>query len=217
MSARASSLPSTVSSTNLRGEYVEARTADVYTGPCFANSEVGQTGDLAVLGWKIEQGQYRGVSLDGLSVMGVLRASNTLGDVTASAYPIKSVIIVDARANAEQRQALADFARQMGAGLLADVVQVDVQRIDFTMAGQSVHSRELCMKAGSEAELATRPMNDGDQICHNEDVWYPPLTQVDHAMPAYTVANGFQGSELGTSWSYPNRRSAFVATFHLAE
>src|SRR5438128_7093140 len=26
-------------STQLRGEYIEARTADVYTGPCFANSE----------------------------------------------------------------------------------------------------------------------------------------------------------------------------------
>ncbi len=39
------------------GEYVEARTADVYTGPCFANSEVQLVGNLAVFGWKIEKGQ----------------------------------------------------------------------------------------------------------------------------------------------------------------
>ena len=41
---------------NVRGEYLEARTADVYTGPCFANGEVGQTGRLAVMGWHIRQG-----------------------------------------------------------------------------------------------------------------------------------------------------------------
>src|SRR6266851_9461853 len=79
-------------STSIRGEYIEARTADVYTGPCFANSEVGLAGDLAVMGWKIEKGSFQGVNLDGLSVMGVLRASGTLGDVTATAYPVKAVL-----------------------------------------------------------------------------------------------------------------------------
>ena len=36
---------------DIHGQYVEARTADIYTGPCFANSEVELTGNLAVLGW----------------------------------------------------------------------------------------------------------------------------------------------------------------------
>src|SRR6202047_586899 len=93
------SLPSNA----VRGEYMEARTADVYTGPCFANSETGLTGDLAVMGWKIEKGSWQGVNLDGLSVMGVIRASNTLGDVTRTVYPVKAVLIVDQSANAEQR------------------------------------------------------------------------------------------------------------------
>jgi hypothetical protein len=214
---RAASIPTAAGTTSLHGEYLEARTADVYTGPCFASSEVSQTGDLAVMGWKIEQGTYHGVALDGLAVMGVLRASNTLGDVTSSAYPIKSVLIVDARANEAQRAALTAFAKQMGGDLFSEVVRVDAQPIDFTMAKASVHSRELCMKAGKEAEIATRPLENGDQICHNEEVWYPPLTKVDHAMAAYTVADGFQGNELGTVWSYPNKRASFVATFHLDE
>ena len=215
---RAASIPASNGATSLHGEYLEARTADVYTGPCFANSEVSQTGDLAVMGWKIEQGTYHGVALDGLAVMGVLRASNTLGDVTASAYPVKSVLIVDSRATEAQQRALTAFAKEMGGDLFSEVVRVDVQPIDFTMANASVHSRELCMKAGKEAEVATRPLNNGDQICHNEEVWYPPLAgHVDHAMAAYTVADGFQGSELGTVWSFPNRRSSFVGTFRLGE
>src|SRR3954468_5851233 len=84
--------------TNLRGDYVEARTADVYTGPCFANGEVGQTGKLAVMGWHVDKGEWEGVNLDGLSVMGVVRANNTLGNFTETAYPVKAVIIVDEKA-----------------------------------------------------------------------------------------------------------------------
>src|ERR1700722_9266728 len=109
----------------IHGQYVEARTADVYTGPCFANAEVGLTGDLAVMGWKIEQGSYDGVNLDGLSVMGAVRASNTLGNVIDTVYPVKAVLIIDERANAEQRLALKAFAQKMGGQLLADVVHVE--------------------------------------------------------------------------------------------
>jgi len=43
---------------SLHGEYVEARTADVYTGLCFANGEANQVGDLAVLGWIVQEGAY---------------------------------------------------------------------------------------------------------------------------------------------------------------
>ncbi|MBI5757839.1 MAG: hypothetical protein HZA46_04910, partial [Planctomycetales bacterium] len=38
----------------ITGEYIEARTCDVYTGPCFANGEVGTTGNEAVLAWKVD-------------------------------------------------------------------------------------------------------------------------------------------------------------------
>ena len=74
------SMAAKLPTTDVRGEYLEARTADVYTGPCFANGEVNQTGKLAVMGWHVDKGSWEGVNLDGLSVMGVLRASNTLGD-----------------------------------------------------------------------------------------------------------------------------------------
>ena len=100
--------------TQLRGDYVEARTADVFTGPCFANAEVDLVGNLAVFGWKINSGMYDGVKLDGLSVMGVVKANNTLGNIHADAYPVKSVVIIDNRATPEQRLALKSFAQRMG-------------------------------------------------------------------------------------------------------
>ena len=204
-------------STHVRGEYIEARTADVYTGPCFANAEVGLAGDLAVMGWKIDQGSFQGVNLDGLSVMGVIRASNTLGDVTATVYPVKAVLVIDERANAEQRLALKGFAQKMGGQLLADVVHVEYQPIAFSMADNSVHSRKATMSAGNLVKLETRPLTEGDQICHNESVWYQPLTPVEHAMPAFTVSNGYSGKGLGTVWNYAGNRGSFVGTFSVSE
>jgi hypothetical protein len=206
-----------IPTTQLRGEYIEARTADVYTGPCFANSEVGLTGDLAVMGWKIEAGSWQGVNLDGLSVMGVIHASTTLGDVTLSVYPVKAVLIVDERANAEQRLALKSFAQKMGGGLLADVVRVEYQPIAFSAQDGNIHTMQAVMTAGPLAKLETRALTTGDQICHNETTYYAPLTKVDHAMAAYTVANDYNGKGLGTVWNYTGNRGSFLGTFHYEE
>lgn len=36
---------------SITGDYVEIRSCDVYTGPCFANGEMGLTGEEAILTW----------------------------------------------------------------------------------------------------------------------------------------------------------------------
>lgn len=198
---------------NIYGNYVEARTADVYTGPCFANSEVGLTGNLAVFGWKVTKGSWQGVDLDGLSVVGVVRAHHTFGDVYESAYPVKAVMVVDSRANAEQRLALQSFAKHMAGDLLQDVVRVDYQPIELSFANNDIHSMKASLTAGNLARITTRALKEGDQICHNEEVWYRPLTKLSHAMPAYSVANQWEGEGLGTTWSSPDKRSSFIGTF----
>lgn len=201
---------------SVHGEYIEARTADVFTGPCFANSEMNLTGDTAVLGWHINKGTMDGVSIDGLSVVGVIRAKSTLGDVTASPYPVQSVLILDDRATPAQQMALTKFAKRMGGDLFQSVLRVDLLPIEFTLEG-SVHSRKATLSAGTLAKIQTRAMEESDQICHNEATYYPPLTKTDHAMAAFTLANDYKGKALGTTWSSPLKRSAFVGTFSLSE
>jgi hypothetical protein len=198
---------------NIYGNYVEARTADVFTGPCFANSEVGLVGQLAVFGWKVTGGSWDGVNLDGLGVVGVVRAHHTLGDVYETAYPVKAVLIVDSRANLEQRLALQSFAKHMAGDLLQDVVRVDYQPVDLSFADGDMHSMRATLTAGGLARISTRAINEGDHICRNEEVWYRPLTPVDHAMPAYALANQFEGQGLGTTWSSPDKRSSFIGAF----
>src|SRR5690242_3049623 len=93
----------TLPARSIHGNYIEARTADVYTGACFANGEAEQAGKEAVFGWKIADGQWRGVDISGLAIVGVVRSEHTLGLSSEPVNPAKAVLIVDSRANAEQR------------------------------------------------------------------------------------------------------------------
>jgi len=205
-----------VTKSNLRGQYIEARNADVYTGPCFANGEAGQVGDLAVLGWSVEQGSWEGVPLDGLSVVGIIRAGNTLG-AGIDVDPVRAVLIIDQRANLQQRAALRDLAQHMSGALLEDVVRVEYAPITLAIKDNSIHSATATLQAGRLASIETRALRSSDDICHNEETFYPPLTHVDHAMPAYTVADRFDGQGLGETWSAPGKRSAFVGSFHYSD
>lgn len=197
----------------ISGNYMEARTADVYTGPCFANAETEVAGRLAVMGWKVTQGSWDGVDLSGLSVVGVVKAKSTLGDVELKSNPAQSVLIIDSKANPEQRLALASFAKHMSNNLLSDVVRTETQPIDLAIQNNDLHSRNATLTAGDLAKIETRAMTEGDQICHNESVWYQPLSRTSHAMPAYATEHEFEGKGLGTTWSSPDKRSAFVASF----
>jgi hypothetical protein len=195
------------------GTYVEARTADVVTGACFANSEEGLVGELGMMGWKVTKGSWNGVSLDGLSVVGVMKANDTLGNKYRTVYPVKSVLIVDERATPEQRLALQSFAKRMGGDLLQDVVRVLYQPVEIAFENNDMHSMKATLKAGDIAKLQTRAAMKDDHVCKNEEVWYQPLTKVDHAMPAFAMAHTFRGEGLGTTWSAPGQVSSYVGSF----
>jgi hypothetical protein len=198
----------------IQGDYIEARSADVYTGPCFANSEVGLVGNEAILAWKINEGDWNGTSLNGLGVVAVVKAHATLGDPYHSAYPAQSIVIVDQRANARQRLALQAFAEAMAGKLLSHVVRVDAAPIQLTFAHGEEHGAARLV-AGNLARIETRSLCHADDICGNEFVYYPPLVQLAHAMPAFTLEDSFQGKGLNVVWNHMGKRSAFVGSFSL--
>jgi hypothetical protein len=200
----------------VRGNYIEARSADVYTGPCFAMSEINLVGDLGIVGWQIDKGTFEGVRIDGLSVVGVVKANATLGDATAPVVA-KAILIVDSKATLEQSIALQHFAQRMGGDLLKDVIKVETQPIEFKIASGGIHTRKVSLTAGTLARIQTRALEVTDQVCHNESTFYPPLTELDHSMPAYTESNMFSGKGLNTQWNYSGSRASFVGTFHIDE
>jgi hypothetical protein len=197
----------------ISGEYLEARTCDVYTGPCFANGEVGIAGKEAVMAWKVDEGSWAGKDLSGLGVALIIKANDTLGfggTFYVNPDKITVVIVVDEKADAEQAQALVRFVKENARHLTDDVVKVEKAPITLTndhLSGKGIFS------AGKLAKIETRKLAKGDCICSNESVIYPPLTKVDNAHAAYTVNMTYEGKGLNRTWSSVNKRSAFLATF----
>src|SRR5579859_2558521 len=64
---------------HVTGAYVEARTAEVFTGGCIMNSEAETMGKQAVLAWRVDRGSFDGIALDGLSVVAALSGDRNLG------------------------------------------------------------------------------------------------------------------------------------------
>jgi hypothetical protein len=196
----------------IKGQYLETRSADVYVGQCFANGEMNLSGQEAIVAWHIAEGQWDGVSLAGLTVVGAIKAQATLGDPYGKPYPAKSVLLVDRQATPEQRQALINFAQEMGGELLRHVVRVVDTTIDMEVA-QGEHSTRARLEAGDIVTVETRAIGDKDHLCGNEDTFYKPLTQTAHAMPAVAMTDEYRGKDLNISWTLHNKRSAFVGTF----
>ncbi len=103
----------TASAAGIRGDYVEARTADVFTGPCFSNAEVFIYGNRAVMAWKVTEGSWNGVDLRGLCVAAAVDGTTTFTEDQPE--KAESVLIVDAKADSRQREALIAMAKELGA------------------------------------------------------------------------------------------------------
>lgn len=205
-------IPVMAQANHISGNYMEFRNADVYTGPCFANSQVGLTGQNAVLAWQVSNGEWNGVSLSGLSVVAVVRASATLGDPYGNPLPAKAVFFVDSRANSTQQAALISFAQSQSAGLLNDVVAVNPAPVSFFADSSRMGFGTLAV--GNVVKLSTRAITVNDEICHNEETYYPPLSShLTHAMPVVAADSSYRGNSLGVTWTDSGSRSSFIGKF----
>src|SRR5436190_7978217 len=125
---------------SVMGTYLESRTCQVYTGPCFANAETALAGREAVMAWNIEAGKKDNVDLAGLSVVMVVRGNDTLGyQGVDDPTELKSAVIVDAKATAAQKEALIAFAKEHSGRAGKEVVRIDSAPI--TMSLDSVDLR----------------------------------------------------------------------------
>jgi hypothetical protein len=195
------------------GDYIEIRSCDVYTGSCFANAEMTLTGHEAIMAWSVRDGALDGVELEGLNVIAVIQADGTLGDVQRFPQETRSVLIVDEAATPAQRAALVQLARQKAGDLLGETVAIEKAPISVALPDTCSESGCASVHAADLVEIQTRCLGGNDHVCGNEEQFYPPLTPVNDARPAFTVAGMFRGPGLGTQFDEANRRSAYLATF----
>ena len=193
----------------IRGDYVEARTAEVFAGGCIMSSEAETIGRQAVLAWRVTNGSFDGVPLDGLAVMAAVSGDRNLGirEIGGEAPSlVRAEVIVDARATAAQRQALVGFVKAASRNLIDEVVAIKVAPIRFVAGGDTVRV------SGGDAEVAVQRHLHHDPSCGAMQ-WFHPFSAGAEASVGLTDANSFSGKTLGTRWSHPNKRSGFVGTF----
>ena len=193
---------------SISGEYVEARTAEVFTGGCIMNSEAETMGRQAVLAWKVDRGAFNGIPLDGLSIVAALAGDRNLGmqEMGGGKPTVRTAMYVDARANSAQQLALVAMANELSNGLVGTIVQVTPAPIQF-----ADHGSEIEVSAG-QVTLDVNKHLTHDPTCGAMQ-WFHPLAQLDDSAIGVAAQHMFTGASLGTKWSDPNKRSAFFGTF----
>ena len=196
---------------SVTGTYLESRTCQVYTGPCFANAETALAGREAMMAWNIETGKQGNVDLAGLSVVMVVRGNDTLGyQGVADPTELKSAIIVDAKATAAQKDALISFVKEHSGRAGKEVVRIDSAPIAMSLDSVELKGQ---LTAGDVVKLTTRKAKPGDCICSNEVQFYPPLAQITRFAAGVAIEAEFKGRGLGATWSTPESRSAYMGEF----
>jgi len=196
------------SGTSISGSYVEARTAEVFTGGCIMNGEAGTAGREALLVWKVDRGSFDGVPLNGLAVVAAIAGDQNLGirEIGGAATPTRAAIFVDERANPAQRAALISLAKQHSNGMVSTVVELTPTTIQFADEPAAIKVSAKSLRLTVEKEM------NHDPSCGSRQ-WFHPFADVSDAMMGTTSENVFNGAALGTKWSDPNKRSSFFGTF----
>src|SRR4051812_13867244 len=153
-------------SVNLRGDYVEARTASVFAGACHYNGELVTTGRDAVMAWNFASGSFHGTDLTGVKAMASITSDDNLGQNAAR----KTELVVDSHATAAQAAAIAGLLEEKAGSTLGKIVSVRRASITFAKA-----TRDFTVKAEGFAAMSVQPMPD-DACCAQPNlVWYTPL------------------------------------------
>ncbi len=196
---------------SISGTYLEARTCQIYTGPCFANGEVGSAGKDAVMSWSISKGKHNDVDLAGLAVALVVKSSHTLAfNGLADAKTLKAMIFVDANANSKQQEALRSFVVAQTGIKQANILAVQSAPIAMEFDKDELNAS---VTIGRFAKVTARKARKGDCICSNESAYYPPLTKLTGFVPGVTIEGDVSARPLGTRWSIPDTRTAYLGLF----
>ena len=190
----------------ISGQYVEARTCDVWTGPCFANGEINLMGKQAVAGWIVGKGAWGGVPLDGLKVAAAITSQGTLH--TAHEGKVTAVVFVDEKATPEQAKALVEMARALAPRHLETVVKVEKRAIGYVREGL-----DATLSIGDVAKVKCTAFCACDKICCNEEKAYPSISESARVDCAKTLENEYRGTGLDSTWSDPLKRGSMVGTF----
>ena len=191
----------------VQAEYIEARSASVYVGACHFGAEYVEGGREATAIWNIHEGNWNGVSLDGLTVVAVISAKDNLA---IDSETRKSVLYVDVNTTSEQRTALKDLLTTKCADVLGEVVATQTAPIAFTKKGTKYDvtvSEVLALSANRY------PCADCTQP---HQIWYKPLTKIQDAIVGKSEVYRYKDRHLPVKWRQSGTvNNVFVGNFSM--
>ncbi len=192
---------------SVQGEYIEARSASVYTGACHFGAEFVDGGKEATLVWHIQHGTWNDVSLDGLTVVAIVTAKKNLAIDTETR---KSVLYVDTDTTAAQRIALRNMLATQQAEVLGDIVAMQGAPLSFAKEGTrfDVTVGEVLALSANRYPCAacTQP----------HQIWYQPLAPVQNAIVGKSEVYRYQDTHLAVTWHQGSAvNNVFVGDFSM--
>ena len=190
----------------MRGDYVEVRTASVFAGACHFNGEVTTTGRDAMMAWNVTNGSWQGVNLAGVRAMAIVNAADSLGNANAAR---ESKILIDASATRAQSLAMFNALKEKYASSLGKIVSVKNVPITFVRTGNTF------AVATDKAAIDVEAMPN-DLCCRMPNlVWYTPLVGLENRKVGYTTNANYSGTDVSEPWSSSDENSAFYGSFAL--
>jgi len=187
------------------GDYIEARSCNVYAGACHAQGEYTTAGRQAILAWNVRHGSYQNVSLDGAAALALVTADRNLGAPGA-----KKQAVLYISGAPEQREALAKMLEERAGSSLGKVLAVKPAQIAFNDKGELYQ-----VDAPGVATLKVK--KEPGQLCciQKYEVWYKPFVALKDSKIGYSVLSQFDDKTLNVSWSGSDQNNAYFGAFTL--
>ena len=193
--------------TDIQGEYIEARSASVYVGACHFGAEYVEGGKEATMVWNIQQGNWNGVSLDGLTVVAVVSAKENLA---VDFETRKSVLYIDTKTTTEQQAALKDMLTTKRVKELGTIVATQTAPINFTKK-----DTKYSVEVGKVLTLAANRY-PCVHCTQPHQIWYKPLIALDNPIVGKSIVYRYKDTYLTTNWQQGDAtNNVFVGSFSM--
>jgi len=185
-------LATIVATAEIEGEYLEARSVDVYTGACHFGSDYVEGGREATLVWKIESGTWNNVSLSGLTIVAVVSADQNL-DLDQNTR--RSVLYLDPQVTPAQQQVVVDLMQTKRSAVVGQVVAVKKVEINFRKTNLNY---KLQVGQILALDVSRFPCYECTQP---RQIWYRPLEKIDQPILGKSETYRYQDEVLSVRWN----------------
>ncbi len=184
------------SSTQIAGEYVEARSNHVYTCGCLYSGEMVTGGREAILAWSFEGGSYKGTTLEGVRALAVLSGEDNL---SIQGIPRQAVLYLDGVGSAEQEDAVVSLIKQRYPGAVGQILAVKMAPVIFRKAPGRVD-----VEVPGVARVSERTAVLPEDAHRGATRWYDPFIPLTEATLAATTLYDYQGVDFSKQWQEPD-------------